>query len=196
MYQRLSQAFGQTLATPQEGLRQVLDWRLDRGSLWAAAVVVVIISVLLNGLLVVIKPELLAGPQMIPTSPFIQALVVWGGMILTVYGTHYIGKMFGGTGSFDQSLCGVIWLQTVLLVFQVGQVVLLTVSEGVGAMASIGLFVYTVWLFVNFVAVIHGFKSLWMVFVGFIGSSIGVGFGLLILFSIIAIVTGIDIQNV
>lgn len=196
MYQTLSHAFAQTLTAPQDGLRTVLGWRLDRGTLWMSAVVVVIISVLLNGLLVVIKPELLVGPQLIPTSPFLQALVIWGGLVLTVYGTHFIGKMFGGTGQFDDSMNAVIWLQAVLLVFQLGQVVLLTISDGAGALASIGLFIYTIWLFVNFVAVVHGFKSLWMVLVGFIGSSIGVGFGLLILFSIIAVVTGLDIQNV
>lgn len=196
MYKQLSHAFGQTLATPQDGLRHVLGWRLDRGSLWISAVVVVIISVLLNGVLVAIKPDLLEGPQLVPTSPFIQALVIWGGLVLTVYGTHYIGKMFGGAGSFDDSMNAVIWLQAVLLVFQVGQLILVAVSDGTGALASFALFAYTIWLFVNFVAAIHGFKSLWMVFAGFIGSSIGVGFGLLILFSIIAVVTGLDIQNV
>jgi hypothetical protein len=196
MFQQLPVAFTKTLSAPKEGLLFVLNWRLDRGSLWSAAVVVVIFSILLNGVLVALNPALLEGPQLIPTSPFLQALIVWGGLVLTVYGCHFIGKMFGGEGAFDDSLHAMIWLQAVMVVFQAAQIVLLTLSDAFGGIASIGIFIYTIWLFVNFVAVVHGFKSLWMVFVGFIGASIGVGFGLVIIYTIIALVMGLEIQNV
>ena len=186
----------ESLYNPKQGMTRVLGWNLDRGSLWLAAVLVVIISVLLNGILVMIRPELLSGPQLIPTSPFLQTLVIWGGLVMSVYGAHFIGRMFGGTGEFDDSMHAMIWLQTIMLVFQAAQIVLMILSDGLGAMVSMAAFVLTVWLFVNFVALIHGFKSLWMVFAGFIASSIGLAFGLVIIYAVFAVLLGLEIQNV
>ncbi|MEP5759687.1 MAG: YIP1 family protein [Litoreibacter sp.] len=189
-------AFSETVRTPQQGLARVIGWNFPHSIIWMAAFLVVVISAILNTVLTLLIPDILSGPQMIPSSPFLQAIVYFFALVLSVLGTHYIGRLFGGTGDLAKSLTGVVWLQGVLLVFQVGQIVLLVAASGLGALYSIVLFVFTIWLYLNFVAAIHGFKSLALVFMGFIASSIGVGIGLALIISTFAILIGLETPNV
>lgn len=196
MKAHLTSAFGETVRDPKKGLARVLSWGLDRTIWWMIALLVVVFSTFLNMALVFVSPQLLDGPQMIPNAPFLQVLVFGGALVLTVFGTHYIGRIFGGQGVFENALAAVVWLQGVLLIFQVLQLVLIVFSAGLAGLYSIGLFVLTIWLFVNFVASVHGFKSLWKVLIGCVASSFGVGIGLVLIFSFLAVLMGLDIPNV
>jgi hypothetical protein len=55
---------------------------------------------------------------------------------------------------------------------------------GIGGIAALALFL---WLFVNFVAVLHGFPSLLLVFVGIVVSAFAVVFGLSLILALIGV---------
>lgn len=196
MQNAFATAFFETLSSPRQGLERVVSWNLGRANTWILAVVVVVGSVFLQTFLVSFQAPGGATPMMLPSSPFLLALVFWGSLVFMVFGTHYIGRMAGGQGYFADSLTAIVWLQVVITILQFGQVVMLLISPGFAALAGMALFVYMIFLLVNFVAIVHGFRSLAMVLVGIIGSILGVAVGLSVLFFIIALVTGMGPQNV
>ncbi len=189
-------AFFETLTAPRQGLARVRSWGLGRVNTWVLAIIVVVASVFLQTFLVSFQTPSAGVPIMLPSSPFILALVFWGSLVFMVFGAHYIGRMFGGQGHFGDSLTAIVWLQVVVTILQFGQLVMLMISPGFAGLAGIALFIYMVYLLVTFVAEVHGFKSVGMVFLGLIGAIAGISVGLSILIFLLALVTGVSPQNV
>jgi cysteine desulfurase/selenocysteine lyase len=100
---------------------------------------------------------------------------------------HRIGVFFGGTGSFEESALLVIWLQFILICVQVIQIATLFVLPPLAGLITIIAIALYLWLLVNFIAVLHGFTSLGMVFVTTLLSA----FALLFVFSLILAVLGL-----
>lgn len=95
---------------------------------------------------------------------------------LTVLMIHGIGRAFGGRGNLPDALLIVVWLQFLMLGAQLLQLVTELLSPalaGVVALLSLGLFL---WLMTSFIAALHGFRSLGLVFIGLIASALGFGF--------------------
>ncbi len=101
------------------------------------------------------------------------------------------GKGFGGTGSFEETMLLITWLQFILVCLQVAQTLALVLLPPFAGMIGIGALVLFFWLLVNFVAVLHGFTSLGLVFVGIILSFFGVGFGLALILTMIGLTPGV-----
>lgn len=186
-----------TIRDPKEGITAVLSLGFDRNVLWPALAVIVALSVILSKAANLIAPVANVESAMnIPQSPLLLAAVLGGLLALTVFCIHYIGRSFGGEGRFSESLTAVVWLQLLLLMAQVLQFVLLAISVGLANFFSLALGVFSMWLFVNFVTVVHGFRSLLNVFIVIVIATFGVGIGLSILLSIVALSLGLDVQNV
>lgn len=185
-----------SVSTPREGMRALLNMDLERRVLWPAMWVVVALSAVLYNLAVWIAPPPPGTQLLMPTSPFLLAALTGGVLVLSVFALHYIGRMFGGIGHFSGSLLVVVWTQVLMLMAQVVQLVLLFVAPFIGNMFGLGVGIFAIWLFVNFVAELHGFRSLGLVLAGIVGAGIGVIFGLSILLAIVAVILGVDPQNV
>ena len=108
--------------------------------------------------------------------PFILALSQFGLMILGAALMWRVGQMFGGKGSFAQSLSLVAWLEVVLILLQLAQVVVLlalpVLSLPIG-LASVFAFFY---LLTHFTAALNGFTSLTKTFFAILGTSFAVLF--------------------
>jgi hypothetical protein len=79
--------------------------------------------------------------------------------------------MRGGTGTFPDALILMVWLQFILLCVQLVQVlagVMLPVLADLIGLAGLGLLL---WLLTNFVAELHGFRSLIAVFAGLVAGA-------------------------
>jgi hypothetical protein len=98
-------------------------------------------------------------------------------------------RFFGGTGSFEESALLVIWLQFILICVQVIQIATLFVLPPLAGLITIIAIALYLWLLVNFIAVLHGFTSLGMVFVATLLSA----FALLFVFSLILSVLGLGV---
>tara|TARA_Y100000739_G_C20594316_1_gene459534 strand:+ start:1494 stop:2003 length:510 start_codon:yes stop_codon:yes gene_type:complete len=145
--------------------------------LWPGVVLVVIVSVLLSELANWLLSFGSVRPGLILfNSPFLATFVLTLLMIIMIFLTFYIGKMFGGIGALRDTIGLVIWLQTTMILLQVIQLMLIPLLPNI-AMA-LGLFAGVIffWIYVNFIKVLHGFNSIGKVFFGVIGSMIGVIF--------------------
>lgn len=180
----------ESIRNPREGAATVLNFAPSRDVLLQLLALVVVLSVLFGQAGVVIlggglSDGALTGP--IALSPLTAAFVQFGLLVMLVISIHSIGRAFGGTGSFEETLLLVTWLQFVLLCLQLVQLLALILMPPLGGLIgliSIGIFL---WLLVNFVAVIHNFRSLGLVFAGVLISAFAIVFALSLILSMLGL---------
>lgn len=161
-----------SLADPRNGARAVLGLNLQPGERLGLLALVAILNVLAVELFVRLTPD--------TPDPFIAAFIdrpaafagmQLGGMLLMAGLIHGVGRLFGGQGRMVKALDIVIWLQAILLVLQVGQIlamVLLPPLALVFGLASVGVLL---WMLPQFVAELHGFRSAFVTFLGMVGTA-------------------------
>jgi hypothetical protein len=181
-----------TVANPREGAETVLALGLPRRALWLAFALVIVLSMLLGDILYLVAEIPQGGPLTGPLgeSPFIMGLLQAGFLYLMAHAITRIGGLFGGTGRFDEALTLVIWLQFIFLCVQVVQLIALIALPPVAGLITIlamGLFL---WLLVNFIAALHGFTSLGLVFVMTILSAFALLFCLSLVLTLLGITFG------
>lgn len=186
-----------TLENPSEGARAVLAYTGERELLWSTLTLVSVLSVLMVLLTHMVLPPPPDTMLRVPflNTPLLFALVMWGSLVILVFCVHYIGQMFGGKGAFNQSITLVIWLQVLLMVSQVAQLVVAIVSVELAAFLGLGFMLYWIWIFACFVTVLHGFENRALVLGGIALSFMGVLFGLSFIISIIALLFGVELPN-
>jgi hypothetical protein len=79
----------------------------------------------------------------------------------------------------------VVWLQLLMLGVQVAQLLALIVAPPISGLIGLVGFIGFTWLMVNFIAELHGFRSLGLVFGGIILTFIAAAFVLAILLGLI-----------
>ncbi len=180
----------ESIRNPREGAATILNFAPSRDVLLQLLALVVVLSVLFGqaGVLVLgggLSDGALTGP--IVLSPLTASIVQFGLLVMLVISIHSIGRAFGGSGSFEETLLLVTWLQFILLCLQVVQLAALVLVPPIGGLVgllSIGIFL---WLLVNFVAVIHNFRSLGLVFAGVLISAFAIIFALSLVLSMLGL---------
>lgn len=182
-----------TVANPREGAETILAIGLPRQALWLAFALVVVLSMMLGDILYLLAglPEdgALTGP--LAGSPVMAGLLQGAFLFLMAHAVTHVGRAFGGMGRFEEAFTLIVWLQFIFICVQVVQlaaVLIVPPMAGLITLLAVGLFF---WLLVNFIATLHGFTSLGMVFVMTILS----GFTLLFLLSLILTLLGITFEG-
>ena len=85
------------------------------------------------------------------------------------------GKVFGGLGKFFDAFLCVIWIEFVLLILKLFQIILLPISLILAFAILIPGVIWSLWAFAAMAAAIHGFQSTILTFF------VGLGLSLLIL---------------
>ena len=109
----------------------------------------------------------------IPTF-MLLALSQFGLMVLGAFLMWRVGRMFGGKGSFAHSLALVAWLEVVLILLQLAEMLVLLVLPMLAVpvgLASLFAFFY---LLTHFTAALNGFVSMTKTFFGILGTAIAV----------------------
>jgi hypothetical protein len=175
-----------TVRNPREGATELLSLGIPREALWSALALVVVLSILLAQLtsLVVTGDMGMAGLPVGPAATgFIQLLL----LVVMIFAIFWIGRSMGGTGSFEEAILLVAWLQFIMVCLQAVQAVALLIVPLVASLIGIGAIMLFLWLLTNFVAVLHGFSSLFQVFIMILVSAFGIAFGLSILLTLIGV---------
>lgn len=155
----------ETLVRPQEAGARVLRMDVPDDARWLGFVLVVVLSVILGQASVVLMGEGGFGGSLLMMAVF-QSMVLLG----LVAGVQGIGRVFGGTGQFPDTLLLITWMQFVMLVFQLVQIVALIVIPplfGIVTILSLLVFLRTL---AGFVMVLHGFQSVLKVTIGILFS--------------------------
>ncbi len=180
-----------TVSNPQEGATTILSFAPARQAIWLMFALVIVLSLLMRELVGLFTDFPTDGPIMGPMqdSPLVLGLVMAGFLFITIHAVHRVGNFFGGTGSFEEAALLVIWLQFILICVQVIQIATLFILPPLAGLITIVAIALYIWLLVNFIAVLHGFTSLGMVFVTTLMSA----FALLFLFSVVLAVLGLAV---
>ena len=155
-----------TVLNPREGAEEVLALGVPRDALWTILFLVIVLSIILGQLSNILVVQA-TGAEMggLLANPIATGVIQLVLLVAGVYAIHGVGRAFGGTGSFDEALLLVGWLQFIMVCLQVVQTALMLILPAMAAMVGVaGLFLF-LWLLTHFVAVIHGFRSLGQVFV-------------------------------
>jgi len=178
-----------TLQAPRAMAEDVLAERLPGAVLWAMLTAVVAVSVVLGqGSLLLAEGETVDNPYL--GNPFALFALQMGILAVMVAATHHIGRFMGGMGSFEGALALVTWLQFVLVCLQVVQTLAMFVAPPIADLIGIAGIVLFLWLFTNFVAVLHGFPSLGLVFVMILLSAFGLTFLISLLLTMLGLTPG------
>lgn len=175
-----------SFAEPENGFRAVQALNLPIPARWMLVAVSVVMGVLLAYLLPVLSGQ--AGE--IPTP--LTATVIQGGMnLLAIWLLAMIGRMFGGTGRFEDAILLVGWLQLMMVGMQAVQVLVMLVLPPLGGLVMILAIAAFFWMFSGFTCALHGFESRFMVLMATFGTLFAVAFVL----SFVLILLGIQIPG-
>ena len=160
-----------SLEDPRAGVRSLLRLGIPLPARTAGLLLMAVSSALLIHLGFLILPaadDPLA--QFMSQSPFRSALIQWLILAASVLLIHRVGRAFGGKGSLPDALLIVVWLQVIMLMVQVAQLLILILIPSVAGLANLAGLVLFFWLFTSFIAELHGFASRWLVLAGIIGA--------------------------
>ena len=171
----LLRAARDTLRDPAGAARYVMGLNLSVAqglmALALTASVAALLTALMQGFLGPIDdpaiPDLFNQPMLLALSQF--ALMLLGAALM-----WRVGQAFGGKGSFAQSLSLVAWLEVVLILLQLAEVVVLLLVPLLAlplGLASVFAFFY---LLTHFTAALNGFASLIKTFFAILATSVAV----------------------
>lgn len=173
--QTLFLAARDTLANPASAARQVMGLQLSATEGAMAVGMTAAAATLLTALM-----QLLLGPVADPAMqdlfgrPFVLAFSQFSLMMVGGFLMWRVGQAFGGTGTFAQALSLVAWLEVVLILLQMAEVVVLLILPILAlpvGLASLFIFFY---LLTHFTAALNNYSSLTKTFFGILGTAIAV----------------------
>jgi len=178
-----------TLRDPRGAARAILRVPLPLSARWVALVLMAVLSALLmQGLQALLPPPVAPdGTVLQPVGPFVWAGMVAVGMVLTALLVFAVGRWRGGRGELPDAVILVAWLQFIQLLVVALQMVLMLILPLLVPVLEIGGVILFLWLLVNFVAEMHGFRSLGLVFLGVIITFVGFVFGMSLLLMLLGV---------
>ncbi|MGP1355829.1 Yip1 family protein [Roseicyclus sp.] len=182
-----------TVANPREGATTVLSFAPRRQALWLMFALVVVASLMMGEIVALVTVLPADGPM---TGPFVQSPLALGliqaaFLFLMIHAIYHVGRFFGGSGSLEEAALLVIWLQFIFICVQVIQIVAILVLPPLAGIITILAVALFFWLLVNFIAVLHGFTSLGLVFVVTLLGA----FGMLVFLSLVLASLGVVVPT-
>ena len=176
MLEGLLLAARDTVIDARSAAQRVIALRLPLGTGVLALLLTSVLAALLAGLTFQVSG--LGGDDAMSVlfgSPFSIALIQIGVQGSATVLIHVIGRLFGGRGQLSDAVALMAWLEAVLLLAQLAQLLLIglvpVLAEMLGLL-GMGLFL---WLLTAFTAELHGFRALGRVFLGIILTALAVG---------------------
>ncbi|WP_111558574.1 YIP1 family protein [Paracoccus sediminilitoris] len=168
-----------TLRDPERGAHMLMGLHLPMAVRWMALLLAVSVSGLLAYLAAMLFP--VPEAETPPMYSMVQQPLVMAGMqmVAIVIGAGLmtgVGRMFGGQGNFADALLLTVWIEVMLLLIQVAQIILslaLPALSGLLGLLAIAMFL---WLTVQFTKALHGFASGPKVMLGLFATLLAMGF--------------------
>lgn len=175
-----------TLTDTRAVAQELLDMRISRPVLWLALALAVVLNALIYQVSLVLSPP--AGPlPMLFASPLIFAMLIGGGLVLSIFATTYAGRALGGKATLEGIMTLLVWLQFLRFAVQIVSFVLMPIMPGLVAVLVLSASLYGIWLLLQFVDVAHEFNSLFVAFGALMLSGLAIMIGLAIILSMLGI---------
>ncbi len=168
-----------TLRSPQEAARELLAMNLPQEARFLALAAVMAISAVLGVLAEVLFAFVTKIDLGAVSTPVPMAFLQGGVMLYSAFAMSFFGRQFGGSGSFQDALVLVVWIETILIVGQVVQILIMVFFPLISVVGTLVLFGLMFWLLIQFTAALHRFDNIFMVGAGvlavFFGSAMVAG---------------------
>lgn len=181
----------QAIRNPREAAHTVLSLGVPQPALLPALALVVVLSILLTMIGTMVTPQPPAAEDAVLFSPIAIAALLGGFLAAYIVGIHRAGRAMGGTGSLPEAALLMIFLQFVLLVGQVVEILLWLVAPPLAGLFVIAMAVLAFWININFVDVLHGFGSLMKSFLLVVLVSVGIALAIVFLMTL----TGVTVRG-
>ncbi|MEP1537816.1 MAG: Yip1 family protein [Paracoccaceae bacterium] len=198
---RLKSLIALSIRDPRLAGETILSMRLPDPILWQALTFVSVISTLIVAGMMRLSPipdnefGLILIKSPIYSSPLLAAVMQWGQSVISIFVVHWIGRIFGGTGSRANVLALVAWLHFVALILVIFLVLLGSLIPMLSAFGLLMFIGWWLWSFVTFVDVAHAlqsmFKAAGVLVVSFVGFLFGVSFVVSLLGGLIYGIAGV-----
>jgi len=166
-----------TLRSPRDAARQILDMRLDSPVLWTALALIVVLNASLNGITIPLLPL----PETVPmifAAPWMFAIVLGGGIVISTFLLTWVGRMLGGRAELFDILALIMWPQALRLVVQAAVFVLFFFSTLLSDLIALAAGLYGLWITIAFLDEAQGFGSVLKTIMVLVLTMLGVAFGL------------------
>ena len=176
----------QSLTQPRVTLRQILAIPFNRSEIILAAWLVIVLNLAFSTLFEILAPVPDGGTAtVVPlgTSVVVLALTMFGGAFVM----YRVGRAFGGTGSFDDSLKTIIWLNFVVLLVQIAIPIVSLLSAEASGLVILLVFVIAMVQITALVMELHGFTKVMPVLLGIIGAQLVFGALLLVVLGMMGV---------
>lgn len=181
--EQLRELVRQSIVDPRSGGSAVLALNPSADVRWMVMAASVLVGVVLAYALPVLAGR---GTELPP--PLAAVGLQLGANVLAAGLAAQVGRIFGGRGTFGDALLLVAWLQVVMVLVQIVQLVVflaLPFASGLVVVLALGLFF---WLVVGFVQALHGFQQPFLVMAGTFATLFGAAF----VISFLLILMGFD----
>jgi hypothetical protein len=176
----------ETIKAPRTGAATVLGMGFAPAVGWMALLLMAVGSTLLTHISFAMMPQDAQdfwGAAM--GSPIRTAMLQWVVLLISVHAIDKLGRWRGGVGTLGGAVILVAWLQFILLCLQAVQLVVEILMPSMAAMLGVFGLVLFLWLLTNFVAELHQFRSLGMVFAGIVLTLFALSFVLATVFAML-----------
>ncbi len=168
----------QSLRDPQGAARRLIALDPPMEARWLALLLVSVLAVLETRLaLLGMSADDYGGVFGIVANPWLGVPAQALSLLTIAVAIAWMGRLFGGRGTFPDALLLVAWLEFLLTLAQAVQMVVMIALPPLGALVALGVMGAFLWLMAQFIAALHGFRSLLKVFLG-----MGVGFASIVVF--------------
>ena len=154
----------QSIPEPTKVARDVLSLHFPRPALWQAFALFAVLSTGLGVAATILFPPDAAFEGTLFADPLRLGIVEAASLVLTVFAIFWMGRAFGGTGSFEQALLTVIWMQYVAVMLQLVIIVLAVFAPSLAVIVNFFSIGVSFWILTHFVKEMHGFRSAGLVF--------------------------------
>ncbi|MCB1340115.1 MAG: YIP1 family protein [Pseudooceanicola sp.] len=178
------------LVDPVAGGRRILSLNPSMAVRWMLLGAAILVSVVLLYLV----PLLMGDAGLLP-SPFAFAATQGVMNLVVIALMTFVGRAFGGQGSFPDAVWLVGWMQVVTAVLLVAQIAALLVLPILNIPMGVASVALSIWVLVGFVCALHGFASRVAVLLGGFLTFIVVSFVLSMILLFLGIVPS-EISNV
>ncbi|AGT09112.1 YIP1 family protein [Paracoccus aminophilus] len=168
-----------TLREPARGFRALQGLGLPIAARWMLLVLAIALSALLAGVANWLFPTPITTPLTeLVAQPWLLAAVQFVAMTATALLITFVGRLFGGRGSFEDALLVTAWIELLLVAVQAVQVVLMLVLPLLAGLFSLVAFALFFYLIVTLTKALHGFQNGFLVLLTMVGTLFVVGFAL------------------
>ncbi len=156
----LMRLVGMTLVSPSDVATWIVAQRHGRDVLWMALALVAVASVLMLAITQLVLPMPPPSDGAVEVSPLTYTVIVGSLLVMLVFSIFFTGQALGGTGTFPAAIALITWFGAMGIAVRTVLAVVVAIAPSLTATAGLAGAVALLWCLVNFVNVLHGYKSL------------------------------------